>query len=111
MSERKIKVACVQLRSTDDVGENIATASNLIRSAAKAGAQFIATPENTTLMAADGGAKLEKTVAEADDKAVPAFAALAEELGIWLLVGSFANKAAPTKTANRSYVFGPKGRT
>jgi deaminated glutathione amidase len=110
MSERKIKVACVQLRSTDDVNENIATASNLIRNAAKAGAHFIATPENTTLMAADGGAKLEKTVAEADDKAVPAFAALAEELGIWLLVGSLAIKVSATKTANRSYLFDPKGR-
>ncbi len=62
MSDRKIKVGCVQLRSTDDVDENIAAASDLIRSAAKAGAHFIATPENTTLMAADGGAKLEKTV-------------------------------------------------
>src|SRR5215831_3984567 len=110
MSERKIKVACVQLRSTDDVEENIATASDLIRKAAKAGAHFIATPENTTLMAADGGAKLEKTVAEADDKAVPAFAALAEELGIWLLVGSLAIKVSPAKTANRSYLFDPRGR-
>jgi predicted amidohydrolase len=110
MSERKIKIACVQLRSTDDVNENIATASNLIRNAAKAGAHFIATPENTTLMAADGGAKLEKTLAEADDKAVPAFAALAEELGIWLLVGSLAIKVSATKTANRSYLFDPKGR-
>ena len=90
MSDRKIKVACVQLRSTDDVEKNIVTASDLIRKAAKGGAHFVATPENTTLMAADGGAKLEKTVSEQDDKAVPAFSALAEELGIWLLVGSLA---------------------
>ncbi len=110
MSDRKIKVGCVQLRSTDDVDENIAAASDLIRSAAKAGAHFIATPENTTLMAADGGAKLEKTVAERDDKAVPAFSALAEELGVWLLVGSLAIKVSERKTANRSYLFDPKGR-
>jgi predicted amidohydrolase len=110
MSDRRIKVACVQLRSTDDVDENIAEASNLVRSAAKAGAHFIATPENTTLMAVDGGAKLEKTVAESDDKAVPAFSALAEELGIWLLVGSLAIKVSDKKTANRSYLFDPKGR-
>jgi predicted amidohydrolase len=110
MSDRKIRVACVQLRSTDDIDENIASASNLIRSAAKAGAHFIATPENTTLMAADGGAKLEKTVVERDDKAVPAFAALAEELGVWLLIGSLAIKVSGGKTANRSYLFDPKGR-
>src|SRR5258706_2144267 len=110
MSDRKIKVGCVQLRSTDDVDENIAAASDLIRSAAKAGAHFIATPENTTLMAADGGAKLEKTVAERDDKAVPASTAFAEELGVWLLVGSLAIKVSERKTANRSYLFDPKGR-
>ena len=56
MSERRIKVACIQLRSGDDVSENIAMASKLIRAAHKDGARFIATPENTTLMAADGGA-------------------------------------------------------
>jgi predicted amidohydrolase len=110
MSERKIKVACIQLRSGDDVGENIRAASDLIRAAHKSGARFIATPENTTLMAADGGAKLEKSFAEKDDPAVPAFAALARELGIWLLIGSLAIKVTDGKTANRSYLFSPDGR-
>ncbi|MSP95338.1 MAG: carbon-nitrogen hydrolase family protein [Alphaproteobacteria bacterium] len=110
MSDRKIRVACVQLRSTDDVNENIATTSALIRAAHKDGAQFIATPENTTLMAPDGGAKLEKSFAEKDDPAIPAFARLAEELGVWLLIGSLAIKVSETKTANRSFLFDPKGR-
>ena len=110
MSERKLKVACVQLRCGDDVGENVRTASALIRDAHKMGAQFIGTPENTGLMAADGGAKLEKTHPEQDDKALPQFAQLAEELGIWLLVGSLAVKVSDGKTANRSYLIGPNGR-
>ena len=110
MSERKIKVACVQLRCSDDVLENVRTASDLIRGAHKDGAQFIATPENTGLMAADGGAKLEKTFAEKDDQALPRFCALAEDLGVWLLVGSLAIKVSEGKTANRSYLIGPNGR-
>ena len=110
MSDRKLRIACVQLRSTDDVNENIATTSALIRAAHKDGAQFIATPENTTLMAPDGGAKLEKSFAEKDDPAIPAFARLAEELGVWLLIGSLAIKVSETKTANRSFLFDPKGR-
>ena len=61
MSDRKIKTACVQLRCGDDVAQNVRDAAELIRAARKAGAQFIATPENTGLMARDGGAKLEKT--------------------------------------------------
>lgn len=104
------KAACVQLRSSDDVGENIKTASALIREARAKGAQFIATPENTTLMAPDGGAKLAQSYEEARDPALPAFAALAEELGIWLLVGSLAIKVGETKTANRSFLVDPKGR-
>jgi predicted amidohydrolase len=109
MSERKIKVACIQMRSGEDVGQNILTASDLVRAAHKDGARFIATPENTTLMAADAGAKLEKSFAEKDDPAVLAFAALAKELGIWLLAGSLAIKVDAGKTANRSYLFGPDG--
>jgi len=45
MSDRKVKVACVQLRCGDDVAENVRTASALIRDAHKMGAQFIGTPE------------------------------------------------------------------
>ena len=86
------------------------SASALIREAHKSGAQFIATPENTGLMAPDGGAKLEKTFPEKDDKALPQFAGLAEELGIWLLVGSLGIKVSEGKTANRSYLIGPNGR-
>lgn len=61
-------------------------------------------------MAPDGGAKLAQSYEEARDPALPAFAALAEELGIWLLVGSLAIKVSETKTANRSFLVDPKGR-
>jgi len=109
MSERNIRVACVQMRATDDVAENIRAASVLIRQAAKDGAHFVATPENTNLMAPDAGAKLEKSFDEDHDPAVPAFAKLAGELGVWLLIGSLAIKVESNKTANRSYLFGPDG--
>ena len=101
--------ACVQLRSSDDVEENIRTASALIREARSAGAEFVATPENTTLMAPDGGAKLELSRREEKDPALPVFAALAAELGIWLLIGSLAIKVNDRKTANRSFLIDPQG--
>lgn len=103
------KAACVQLRSSDDVQENIRSTCELVREAKSKGAHFIATPENTTLMAPDGGAKLERSFDEAHDPALPAFAALAEELGVWLLVGSLAIKVSDAKTANRSFLLNPKG--
>ena len=104
------RAACVQLRSSDDVEDNIRATSELIREARSRGAQFVGTPENTTLMAPDGGAKLERSFDEASDPALPKFSALAEELGIWLLVGSLAIKVSDTKTANRSFLIDPKGR-
>jgi predicted amidohydrolase len=103
------RAACVQLRSGEDAAENIRAASALIREAAHGGALFIATPENTTLMAADGGAKLAASFDEAHDPAIPAFAALAQELGVHLLIGSMAIVVGGGKTANRSYLFGPDG--
>ena len=105
----KFRAACVQLRSGEDVAQNIRDAEILIREAARGGAQFVATPENTSLMAADGGAKLSQSFDEAHDKALPAFATLAKELGVWLLIGSLAIKVSDSKTANRSFLIGPDG--
>src|SRR5882757_6713258 len=103
------KAACVQLRSSDDVAENIRDTVRLVRDAAARGAVFIATPENTTLMAPDGGAKLASSFDEAQDPALMVFSALAKELKIWLLIGSLAIKVSDTKTANRSFLFAPDG--
>ena len=104
------RAACVQLCSGDDVEDNIRDAAKWIRAAAKDGAQFIATPENTTLMAPDAGAKLVQSFDEAHDPALPVFGGLAKELGVWLLIGSLAIKVSESKTANRSFLFSPDGK-
>ena len=103
------KAACIQLRSTDDVAENIRDTVRWVREVAARGATFIATPENTTLMAPDGGAKLAQSFDEAHDPALPVFSALAKELKVWLLIGSLAIKVSDSKTANRSFLFAPDG--
>src|SRR5436190_24215561 len=103
------KAACVQLRSSDDVAENIRETARWVRDAAAQGASFIATPETTTLMAPDGAAKLARSYDEAHDPALPVFSALAKELKIWLLIGSLAIKGNRSKTANRSFMIGPDG--
>ncbi|HEX5280826.1 MAG TPA: carbon-nitrogen hydrolase family protein [Micropepsaceae bacterium] len=110
MTGRKFRAACVQLRCTEDIGENVYNASRIIRDAQRAGAEFVTTPENTGLMAADAGAKLALSKPEKDDISLPAFSAIAEDLGIWLLVGSLAIKLPDGKTANRSYLIGRDGR-
>jgi predicted amidohydrolase len=101
--------ACIQLRSSGDVAENIRATSALVREAAGQGARFIATPENTNIMAQDSRAKLAATTGEPNDPSLAAFAALTKELAIWLLIGSLHIKVSETKTANRSYLFAPDG--
>jgi predicted amidohydrolase len=101
--------ACIQLRSTGDVAENIRQTSAFVREAAAGGARFIATPENTNIMAQDNRAKLAATCAESEDPSLPAFASLAKELNVWLSIGSLHIKVSPEKTANRSFLFAPDG--
>jgi len=104
------RAACVQTRASDDVAENIREVSKLVRDAAARGAQFIATPENTNLMAANAAAKLARSFPEDEDPSIPAFAALAAELNVWLSIGSLAIRLDTEKTANRSYLFAPDGK-
>src|SRR5690349_21625407 len=101
--------ACVQLRSSSDVAENIRVTSDLVREAAAGGARFIATPENTNIMAQNNSAKLAATFDEPHDPSLPAFSALARDLNVWLSIGSLHIKVGDSKTANRSFLFAPDG--
>lgn len=107
MSE--FRVACLQMCSTDDVGDNIRHVSDLIRQAKAEGASFIATPENTGFMAADRDSKFALCTCEAEDPVLAALRTLTQELGIWLLIGSLAIKIRPEMTVNRSFLIDPKG--
>ena len=109
MTAAPFKAACVQLRTGRNVQENIEAASALIRAAHGAGAQFIATPETTSLMELKADVLFATCVEEAKDPALLAFRQLAEELSVWLLVGSLALRVAPDKVVNRSLLIGPDG--
>jgi predicted amidohydrolase len=104
-----LNVACIQMRSSDDIDDNIAAASALIRLARAEGAQFAATPEMTSLMDQRPGALAAKVVAEADDRALKAFRALAVETGMTLLLGSLPIRVGPDLCANRSFLVAPTG--
>ena len=109
ISNKIFKVGLVQMTSNEDIDENIRDAEVLIREAAQKGADFIMTPEMTTLL--DFGTKqvMEKIRPEEDDTSWRHFAGLAKELGIWLLIGSIAIKNGE-KAANRSFLFSPAGK-
>lgn len=101
--------ACVQMRSTCNVAENIAAASALISEAALQGADFVATPEMTSLLVSKTSELFEKVREERDDEALAAFRALAAEKKIWLLIGSLPIRLTSEKVANRAFLISPEG--
>jgi predicted amidohydrolase len=98
------------MNSARDIAPNIAAAGALIRQAKAAGAEFILTPENTSMLEPKRPLLLEKAKAEAEHPAIPAFAALAAELRVWLLIGSMQIKLDAATCANRSFLFDDQGR-
>lgn len=104
-----LRAACIQMTSGPVLSDNLAQAENLIRAAAAQGAQFVATPENTDLMCRKTADKLAQVGDEAAHPAIAFFSALAQDLGIWLLIGSLGVKVSETQLANRSHLFSPQG--
>jgi predicted amidohydrolase len=104
------RAACVQLRTGLDVAANVAAASDLIRRAKGEGADFVATPEMTSLFEAESDALFAKVTGEEQDRALAAFRRLAEELSLWLLIGSLPTKLAERQCANRSFLVDPRGQ-
>ncbi len=107
---RKLRAAAIQLRSGIEPEANRAQATPLLREAAAAGARLIATPECTTRL--DG--RRERLMAavgpEKDDPELKAWSRSAQELGVWLLLGSAPIASGAGKVFNRSFLFDPDGR-
>lgn len=107
---RKLRVAAIQLRSGIDPAANRASAMPLLREAAIAGARFIATPENTMRLDRDRARMLAAVGPEEGDAELKAWGRAAQELGVWLLLGSGAIATGNGKVFNRSFVFNPDGK-
>jgi predicted amidohydrolase len=104
-----ISTALVQLRSGRDMARNCNDAAELIREAASSGADFVSTPEMTNILEPDRPRLRALARTEAEDESVRRFSALAEELRIWLNIGSLALKGEGEKLVNRSLLFAPDG--
>jgi len=107
------RAALVQMCSGRTVENNLIAASELIREAATAGADYVQTPEVTTLMELDRDRLLVAVRPEDGNPALAHFQSLARELGIWLHIGSMPvllpGSAPNERFANRSYLLTPQG--
>lgn len=103
------RVGLVQMCSGNDVDQNIADAQALIRQASEQGAQYIQTPEVTTLMELDRARLFALVEPETNNRALQAFTDQAKSLNVWLHIGSMAVRESEDKLANRSYLIAPDG--
>lgn len=107
---RKLRTAVVQLRSGIEPAANRAAAMPFMREAASAGARLIATPENTTRMDRNRERMFAAVGPEKGDPELLAWGRAAQELGVWLLMGSGAIATGDGKVFNRSFFFDPDGK-
>ena len=110
------RAAAVQMRTGTDVGTNVAEAERLIRDAVSAGAEYVLTPEMTTVLDRDRERLMGAIRPEESDPSLARFRALARELRIHLHIGSMAIRlgevaasAGEAAIANRSFLIGPDG--
>ncbi len=106
---REWTVAAVQLCSTTDVEANVDRAERWIRRAAGRGADLVALPENFAYLRDEGAPiAFRETLRGA---LVRRMRGLAEELGCWLLAGSFPERVPRRrKVHNTSVLIDRRGR-
>jgi predicted amidohydrolase len=102
-------VAAVQLNSIPEVEDNVARARAFIQEAAGRGAQLVALPEHFAYLGPEED--LAAVAQPSRGPLVSGFRELAQELKIFLLLGSFPELAEPaTRPYNTSLLLGPTGQ-
>ncbi|MCB2134769.1 MAG: carbon-nitrogen hydrolase family protein [Rhodobacteraceae bacterium] len=106
-----MKAALLQLSVTDDPPANLPVTLSLMKEAAGGGAGFVLTPEITNCLSSDRAHQAEVLRPERDDPTLAGLRRAADELGVWLLIGSLALKTegCDGRFANRSFLIAPNG--
>jgi predicted amidohydrolase len=106
-----MRAALLQMTSSDDPAQNLATMRGMLDRARDEGAQIALTPEVCNCVSMDRAHQAEVLRPEDADEVLAGLRAAAAELGIWVLAGSLALKAEPPETrfVNRSVLISPEG--
>jgi predicted amidohydrolase len=106
-----MRAALLQITSSDDPAENLATVAAMLADAAAQGADFALTPEVTNCVSTSRARQEAVLCLEDDDPTLAGLREAARHHGIWLLIGSLALKTRDPdgRFANRSFLIGPDG--
>lgn len=106
-----MRVALIQMSSSDDPADNIASLRDALPRAKAEGAQIVCTPEMTNIMTADRAHLRASVRAEGEDPTLAALREMAAGLGLWVAIGSLAVESgdADGRLANRSFLIDAAG--
>ena len=105
-------VAAIQMVSTPEVGENLATVRRLVAEAAGRGATLVALPEYWPIMGMSDADKVAHAEQPGSGPIQDCMAALAREHGIWLVGGTLPMVSPEAgKVLNTTLVYDPQGRS
>src|ERR1700759_5729149 len=98
--------AMVQMRTSLLPEPSLEQGTKLIREAVSQGADYVLTPEVSNMMQLNRKALFEHLASGEDDLSLKAYRALANELNIFLHIGSLALRFSEDKAVNRSCLCG-----
>ena len=101
--------ACVQVNAGNNLANNIEAAVLGISRAAADGADFVALPENISLMPESGDEAMTSAKDELVHPALAAFRSAARGAGVWVLAGTIGVPTPDGRIANRSMLIARDG--
>ncbi len=105
-------VAAIQMVSTPEVGENLATTRRLVAEAAGRGATLVALPEYWPIMGRSDADKVAHAEQPGSGPIQDCMAQLAREHGIWLVGGTLPMVSPEAgKVLNTTLIYDPQGRS
>jgi len=106
---KKFRVACIQNRAGPDMAASMEEAEILSRDAVADCADLICLPEFFSCLEVAPDLFNVGATIEADHPAIPLFSDLAQESGVWVLLGSLAVTTPSGKIRNRSLLLDSSG--
>ena len=104
------RVSCIQLKSNNSIQTNFIKTERLIKKAIGQKADFILTPEVSSLFTLNKKQLLEKCTSMNKDEYLRGIKRLAKKYKKWILIGSLVIKTGKKKLVNRSVLINSKGK-
>ena len=104
------RVSCIQLKSNSSVQANFIKTERLIKKAVGQKADFILTPEVSSLFTLNKKKLLKQCTSMNKDEYLKGIKRLAKKYKKWILIGSLVIKTGKKKLVNRSVLINSKGK-